>query len=234
MFKWKAIVLSLILAIILAILLGSIAGTIGSYIGVILTGIMVGYMVNGDIRNGIIHGALVGVIGGVILGILVIILILAIGGTLELLIALGGLISIILTIMLWGIFGAVGGAIGSLIGSRNKEFTGYETFNIIKTENKSQINFNRENMLKCVCPQCGVQKESECAQNKMKMLQISMRGMSPEPSEFPGMYCSNGKAICDDLDPNKMCNCVNCVIWKENDLGSGQPGSYFCQKGRVK
>jgi hypothetical protein len=66
----------------------------------------------------------------------------------------------------------------------------------------------------------------------MKMLQISMRGMSPEPSEFPGMYCVNGKAVCNDLDPKKMCNCIKCDVWKENNLSSRRPGSYFCEKGK--
>jgi hypothetical protein len=63
---------------------------------------------------------------------------------------------------------------------------------------------------------------------------MSMRGMSPEPSEFPGMYCANGKAVCSDLDQNQMCKCVDCEVWKENDLGSGQPGNYFCQNGKAK
>lgn len=96
------------------------------------------------------------------------------------------------------------------------------------------INFDRENMIRCLCPQCPVQKNSECAQNKMKMLQISMRGMNPEPSDFPGMYCANGKAVCDDLDKNKKCNCINCDVWKENDLELKQPNKYFCQNGKAK
>ena len=61
-------------------------------------------------------------------------------------------------------------------------------------------------MVRCLCPQCPVQKESECAQNKMKMLQISMKGMSPEPSDFPGMYCANGKAFAATLIPTKHVN----------------------------
>ena len=96
------------------------------------------------------------------------------------------------------------------------------------------INFDRENMIRCLCPQCPVQKSSECAQNKMKMLQISMKGMSPEPSDFPGMYCTNGKAVCDDLDWNKECNCVNCDVWKENKLESEKPNKYFCQNGKAE
>lgn len=104
-----------------------------------------------------------------------------------------------------------------------------------KTSNKSkEIDFDRNNMIRCLCPQCNVQKTSECAQNKMKMLQISMRGMSPEPSEFPGMYCANGKTDCEDLDQSKKCICLNCDVWKEHNLDEGEPKNYFCQKGKAK
>lgn len=95
------------------------------------------------------------------------------------------------------------------------------------------IKFERENMIKCLCAQCPVQKESECAQNKMKMLQISMRGMSPEPEEFPGMYCAIGKAACNDLDKNKKCRCIKCEVWKENKLELKEPHMYFCQNGKA-
>lgn len=114
----------------------------------------------------------------------------------------------------------------NIIGRKKSSKTG-------KKDIEFEIDFDRENMIRCLCSQCEVQKESECAQNKMKMLQISMRGMSPEPSEFPGMYCANGKAVCNDLDQNKMCNCINCDVWKENNLDSGQNQSYFCKKGKA-
>ena len=236
MFNWKATILGSVLAIILGILLGTITGTIGSYLGVILAGIVVGYIVNEDIRNGAIHGAIIGVIGGIILGILAIILVLSIGGTLEALIAVEGLTAIILTIIIWGILGAIGGILGALITERmNQELPAEKKQSKdFKIETGPNIKFERENMVRCLCSQCPVQKESECAQNKMKMLQISMKGMSPEPSDFPGMYCANGKAICSDLDPDKTCKCINCDVWKENNLNSGQPSTYFCQNGKAK
>ena len=78
------------------------------------------------------------------------------------------------------------------------------------------------------------QAESECAQAKMKMLQESMTGMSPKPSDVPGMYCTTGTATCGDLDPNKTCNCPNCDVFKENNLGDGEPGEYFRQKGMAR
>lgn len=235
MFNWKATILGVILAIILGILLGTITGTIGSYLGVILAGIVVGYMVNQDIQNGTIHGAIIGIISSIILAIITIITVISIGGTIEALIAVGGLNAIILTIIIWGILGTIGGALGTLITKRNKELLPQKkSSKNSKIETGPNIKFERENMVRCLCPQCPVQKESECAQNKMKMLQISMKGMSPEPSDFPGMYCANGKAICSDLDPDKTCKCINCDVWKENNLNSGQPGIYFCQNGKAK
>jgi len=105
---------------------------------------------------------------------------------------------------------------------------------IFKSEkNKKEIEFDRENMIKCLCIRCPVQKNSECAQNKNKMLQISMKGMSPEPEDFPGMYCINGKAVCDDLDASKKCSCVNCEVWNENEFESKEPGNKFCQNGKI-
>jgi len=101
-------------------------------------------------------------------------------------------------------------------------------------EDKTYIEFDRENMIRCLCSQCPVQKVSECAQNKMKMLQISMKGMSPEHEDFPGMYCTNGKAVCEDIDTNKKCNCINCEVWKEYKLDSKEPGIYFCKNGKAK
>jgi hypothetical protein len=236
MFNWKATTLGVILAIILGILIGTITGTIGSYLGVILAGIVVGYMVNENIQNGAIHGAIIGIIGSIILAILTIIVVLSIGGTIDALIAVGGLNAIIQTIITWGILGTIGGAFGALINKQmNKELPAEKKpSKDSKIEAVPNIKFERENMVKCICQQCPVQKESECAQNKMKMLQISMKGMSPEPSDFPGMYCANGKAICSDLDPDKKCNCINCDVWKEHNLNSRQPGIYFCQNGKAK
>lgn len=238
MIDWRAVVIGFILAIILGIIFGTIGGTVGSYIGVIIAGIVVGYMVNRDIMNGITHGALIGVIGGIILAILVVVLAAAVGGEVGALIAVGGAIAIIVSVIIWAILGAIGGAIGAAITGRSRQMQPMGGRTIVESETQpgeeSKVAFNMENLKKCVCSTCPVQAESECAQTKMKMLQESMKGMSPEPSDVPGVYCATGIATCSDLDPNKMCNCPNCDVFKENNLAQGEPGGYFCQNGKAK
>lgn len=101
-----------------------------------------------------------------------------------------------------------------------------------KPRDQKEIDFDRKNMIRCLCTMCPVQKDSICVQNKNKMLQISMKGMNPEPEDFPGMYCINGKAVCDDLDIYKKCNCINCEVWKENELELKGPRTKYCQNGK--
>ena len=238
MINWKAVIIGFILAIILGILFGGIGGTIGSFIGLIIAGIVAGYIVNIDVMNGVTHGALIGVIGGIIAAILIAIIALAVGGGIGLLIALGGAVALILLIILWAIFGAIGGAIGSLIRVQQAKSMTAGTMGTTETrsseEMRPKVGFTRENISKCLCPQCPVQAESECAQTKMRMLQESMRGMSPEPTDVPGVYCATGIATCSDLNHDMRCKCPNCDVFKENNLVQGKPGGYFCQNGIAK
>lgn len=95
----------------------------------------------------------------------------------------------------------------------------------------ANIEFNMENVKKCKCPGCPVQAESKCAMDKLDKL--SSMG-SPKPEDVPGVYCATGKATCPDLNPNEMCQCPTCDIFKENDLESGKPGGYFCAEGKAQ
>jgi len=239
MITWKAIIIGFILAIILSIFFGAAGGTVGLYIGVLIAGIAVGYIVDVNIKNGATHGAVAGLIAGIILVVLSIIMVLAygLGG---LLLELNAIVGFIVSIILFVVLEAIGGIIGTVITERlwGTVLTRGDTTTMNKTETQKekepQIKFTRENITKCLCPQCPVQAESECAQTKIRMLQESMRGMSPEPSDVPGVYCATGTATCSDLDPNKMCNCPNCNVFKENSLVHREPKAYFCQKGAVK
>lgn len=94
------------------------------------------------------------------------------------------------------------------------------------------IEFNLENVKKCKCPGCPVQAKSKCAMDKLDKL--SSMGGTPKPEDVPGVYCSTGKATCSDLDPDQMCQCATCDIYKGNNLGSGEPNEYFCLNGKAR
>ena len=99
-----------------------------------------------------------------------------------------------------------------------------------------EIEFTVKNIKKCLCPECPVQAESECAEGKRRiMLEIaysSESGMYFEEDRVPGLYCATGKNICKDLDTSKECICDKCPVWNENELYQYDPGHYFCQDGK--
>ncbi len=92
---------------------------------------------------------------------------------------------------------------------------------------KSKVPFAMENISLCICPNCPVQSESKCVNEKME--NISKTGV--EPNDVPGLYCSSGVGNCKDIDSNQMCICGGCPIWKEFELSKGKPLGYFCIKG---
>ncbi|MEN6591677.1 MAG: DUF2769 domain-containing protein [Methanobacterium sp.] len=95
-----------------------------------------------------------------------------------------------------------------------------------------KIDFSVRNIKKCLCPGCPVQKESECAEGKRRiMLEIaysSESGMYFERDRVPGMYCTTGEALCSDLDFNKICKCPECPVWEEYGLEN----KYYCKYGK--
>lgn len=107
----------------------------------------------------------------------------------------------------------------------------------MNTSGNSKVAYTIENIKKCMCPKCPVQADSKCAVDKLdglvKELESSREGEVPETQDVPGIYCSTGKAICQDLDPNQQCICYSCAIWKEKNLGEGTPSMYFCQNGKA-
>ena len=237
MIKWKAILIGFIVAVILSIFFGA-AGAIGLSLSMFIAGIAVGYIVDVNIKNGAVHGAITGIITGIIMAILSIAAAISYGAGGML--GLNAAVELIVSIIIWTILGLIGGTIGTIVTERLWQtvfkrgiMTGTANVESPKAT-KPKIEFTRENITRCLCPQCPVQAESECAQTKMKMLQESMRGMSPEPSDVPGMYCATGTAACNDLNSHKLCNCPNCEVFKENNLAQAEPGAYYCQRGSAK
>ncbi|MDY9924842.1 MAG: hypothetical protein U2M67_00965 [Methanosarcina sp.] len=47
------------------------------------------------------------------------------------------------------------------------------------------------------------------------------------------MYCSTGKATCQDLNSDKQCIRNTCDVWKEYDLGESRSPQYFCQNSKA-
>jgi hypothetical protein len=95
-----------------------------------------------------------------------------------------------------------------------------------------EIEFNTENIGKCLCIACKVQKKSQCVNDKLILLQEeSLSSSLIEPKEFPALHCASGIEYCPDLDRNEECLCKNCPIYAENDLETGTPKLYFCMDG---
>ncbi len=101
-----------------------------------------------------------------------------------------------------------------------------------------EIDFNKENMEKCLCPDCPVQTGSSCVKDQVKdMKEIQSgdvdSGFLVGPEEVPQLYCATGKTNCTDLYTHEECQCPKCDVWKENDLEVRGAPAYFCTNGRA-
>lgn len=100
-----------------------------------------------------------------------------------------------------------------------------------------EVPYERKNINRCMCPQCPVQADSKCVKYKLEVSKKEIEKMPvgevPNPEDVPGSYCSIGKAICQDLSPDRQCICNTCDVWKEYVLEEGTPYQYFCQNGRA-
>lgn len=99
------------------------------------------------------------------------------------------------------------------------------------------VPYESENINRCRCPQCPVQTNNQCVQNKNKSSKQAMEnlpeGEVPDPEDVPGVYCSTGKATCQNLHVDRQCICGSCEVWKEYNLTNANPNNHFCQHGRA-
>ncbi|MDD3985324.1 MAG: DUF2769 domain-containing protein [Methanobacterium sp.] len=100
------------------------------------------------------------------------------------------------------------------------------------------IEFSMENIKKCLCMKCPVQIKSQCVKDKQKiMLLIKNQDLdSPMmmgPDRVHVLYCSTGKATCNDIDTNQICKCNQCTIWNQKSLKNNIPNRYFCKNGKT-
>ena len=101
-----------------------------------------------------------------------------------------------------------------------------------------QFDLTIDNVKKCLCHKCPVQKGVTCVREKMDIV-IEMMGkkkpyIMPAEGDIPGVYCIIGAATCEGLDVSQSCICDGCRVWLENKLDEGQPSGYFCRYGISK
>ncbi len=100
-----------------------------------------------------------------------------------------------------------------------------------------EVEFNLENLTECLCDCCPVQNKSQCALDKMKIMnEISQEDLDSrmmiEEERIPAVYCAHKTSNLKDLDKSQECQCDKCMVWKENNLFSGEPPGYFCKEGK--
>lgn len=102
-----------------------------------------------------------------------------------------------------------------------------------------KIDFNLENLEKCLCSECPVQTKSSCINDQMKIIEEVGHsvdidsGYILDPEKIPKVFCAHGKSICQDLDFHEECQCLNCDVWKEYDLEVREAPAYFCKNGKA-
>ena len=98
----------------------------------------------------------------------------------------------------------------------------------------SKVIFNSGNVGKCLCPKCPVQSKSQCVSKKLGTISDALSKNPLLREDIPGVYCSTGKATCQDLDPKQSCICGGCSVFKESNLAAGTPVGYYCRDGYSK
>lgn len=215
-----------------------------SILAPIIGGFVAAYMAGGDYGDGAANGGVAGGIGLLIFVGLFLALFGAIGGALigdvGLGAAAGGIVGAVIGLIIGLILGIIGGVIGIVVKGKDEEISAEkpvpETAPVKESPN---IPFNMGNIHRCLCPTCSVQGESSCAKEKMINMQEIMQGEQEEkpslnPEEFPGMYCTNGQAVCKDIDTSQYCICENCAIHKEYDLDNANPTFLYCKEGKAQ
>ncbi|WP_245248245.1 DUF2769 domain-containing protein [Methanobacterium petrolearium] len=96
-----------------------------------------------------------------------------------------------------------------------------------------------ENLEKCLCDCCPVQNKSRGVLDKMKIIEeISQDDLDSrmmiEKERIPAIYCAGSNSTVKDLNSFHECQCEKCMVWKENNLFSGEPAGYFCRDGKFK
>ena len=108
----------------------------------------------------------------------------------------------------------------------------------LKVSKSLKVPYTKENIGRCMCPECPVLAGSECAGKKLKSLRDEIshleKGDVQEPENIWRVHYSNGITTCRDLDTAQPCICNVCAVWQEYRLAIGNPAGYFCKNGRAR
>jgi hypothetical protein len=99
----------------------------------------------------------------------------------------------------------------------------------------TKVSYDLENYNRCLCGGCPVNRQSGCTHEQEEALgavfeALEKGGALPEPNVMPGVYCSVGKSVCDDMSDDRPCLCPGCSIHLKQALGS----SYYCMRGSAE
>ena len=68
----------------------------------------------------------------------------------------------------------------------------------------------------------------------MNIQDILQEKKEVKPEDFPGIYCGNRKADCEDIETNQDCVCPDCALYKEYELENAEPDFLYCKDGKAK
>ncbi len=99
------------------------------------------------------------------------------------------------------------------------------------------VPFTKDNLMKCVCGNCPIHKQSDCIKQLVAGLGEHPEVMDKNPlqrDEIPGLYCGGGRGVCEDLNFKNACVCGTCDNFNEGfHLADNTPGGYYCKGGRA-
>jgi hypothetical protein len=244
MVEWKSVLIGFVVAIFLGLLFGILIPLVGFALGIFIAGCLVGLMVKKDPMDGFTHGAITGALSILFLGIIPLLGITLLGSLFGIGFLTGtlGLFFLIIFLVIGTILGATGGIIGSIISptrkktpiekSQQKDIS--EPINVTPSEKTPEIEFSIDNIMKCLCTNCPVQEKSKCSSEKLLKMQETIKSEDAiiKADDVPGLHCATGRAICQDLNFEEKCLCVQCQIWEDHHLENNKPLGSFCQDGK--
>ncbi len=104
--------------------------------------------------------------------------------------------------------------------------------NVMSFEPK--VPFTRPNAKSCICWLCPVQRDSACTRENASAMGDAMTARVFTAEVMPGLYCSSGLAVCQDIDVTKSCICRGCDVHKQFQLSDGQPTDHYCERGAAR